>query len=360
LKSLDDGMSSFYVFFLFFAFFFFFFFFFFSQSQDLFCSRHRRRMRVLVIGDSTPLAKVLIAALIASEEFGGVTLFSKTRNRMWSEVAGASEKLSLKVVEMNALATHSQAFTDVDAVFCCLDGVSEGADDAVVTAAQLCRGGNVEHFCPIIGSGVGDREPSSKALEALHQRLLSFLIPHVSLWHVAARRKPLLLSLSREASVDPTILSLALLECILAYRDRLNVESAPSAIYDQTCALAFSKLYEERLLRQKDPTIALSPRGSVGGSASPSSARSPVISPRSSATSASSTGGGGSGGVGGGSGGSASAAAAAAAAASVSANGAPLSVSSATAAGVTANGNGTTTAALNNAVSPRRRRHHRR
>lgn len=307
-------------------------------------------MRVLVIGDSTPLAKVLIAALIASEEFGGVTLFSKTRNRMWSEVAGASEKLTLKVVEINALATHSQAFTDADAVFCCLDGDAEGGDDAVVTAAQLCRGGNVEHYCPIIGSGVSDREPSSKTLEALHQRLLSFLIPHVSLWHVAARRKPLLLSLSREASVDPNILSLALLECILAYRDRLNVESAPSAIYDQTCALAFSKLYEERLLRQKDPTIALSPRGSTsaGGSASPSSARSPVISPRAGGAAAGASGAAGGGAT----------TTTTATTTTVGANGvtAPTPVPG----GAAANGNGATAAALNNVVSPRRRRHHRR
>jgi hypothetical protein len=329
LKNHDDGeQKTLFIFYDWLAFF-----------QLFFQSRHRRRMRVLVIGDSTPLAKVLIAALIASEEFGGVTLFSKTRNRMWSEVAGASEKLTLKVVEIDALATHSQAFTDADAVFCCLDGEAEGGDDAVVTAAQLCRGGNVEHYCPIIGSGVNDREPSSKTLEALHQRLLSFLIPHVSLWHVAARRKPLLLSLSREASVDPTILALALLECILAYRDRLNVESAPSAIYDQTCALAFSKLYEERLLRQKDPTIALSPRssgGGGGGSASPSSARSPVISPRTTGTVGAS---------GGASNGSATAAVAGAA------NGAASSAPATT---------GATATALSNAVSPRRRRHHRR
>lgn len=303
-------------------------------------------MRVLVIGDSTPLAKVLIAALIASEEFGSVTLFSKTRNRMWAEVAGASEKLTLKVVEINALATHSLAFKDADAVFCCLDGESEGGDAAVVTAAQLCRGGNVEHFCPIIGSGVNDREPSSKLLEALHQRLLGFLIPHVSLWHVAARRKPLLLSLTRELSVDPTILSLALLECVLAYRERLSVESAPSAIYDQSCALAFSKLYEERLLRQKDPSIALSPRAGGSGGASPSSARSPVISPRAAVNNASSSS------VAAASGGPQPSTFAAA----VSTGG---TASSATV-GSGSNGNNGTGSGIHNAVSPRRRRHHRR
>jgi hypothetical protein len=218
-------------------------------------------MKALVLGDTTPVAKALIAALIACSEFSSVTLLAKERNRMWAELAGASEKLTCKVIEFDALASAHAAFADVDVVFCCLDAESEKGDSAVVVAAQLCKGSNVEHYCPIIGSAPTDCELPAKALETLHQRLLHFLLPHVSLWHVATKKKTLLLSPRRaELVIEPRVLAPALLECALAYRDRISVESAPSSIYDQSCALAFSKLYEERLLRLKDPQVALSPR----------------------------------------------------------------------------------------------------
>jgi hypothetical protein len=203
-----------------------------------------------------------------------VTLLAKERNRMWAELAGASEKLSCRVIEFDALASAHSAFADVDTVFSCLDPDAEKGDAALLVAAQLCKGSNVEHFCAVVGSAPNDRELSAKALDALHQRLLHVLVPHVSLWHVATKKKTLLLSPRRaDLVIEPRVLALALLECALAYRDRLSVESAPSAIYDQSCALAFSKLYEERLLRLKDPQVALSPRSM------PVSPRSPRAAP---------------------------------------------------------------------------------
>ncbi len=193
---------------------------------------------------------------------------------MWAELAGASEKLSCRVIEFDALASAHSAFADVDTVFSCLDPDAEKGDAALLVAAQLCKGSNVEHFCAVVGSAPNDRELSAKALDALHQRLLHVLVPHVSLWHVATKKKTLLLSPRRaDLVIEPRVLALALLECALAYRDRLSVESAPSAIYDQSCALAFSKLYEERLLRLKDPQVALSPRSM------PVSPRSPRAAP---------------------------------------------------------------------------------
>ena len=219
-------------------------------------------------------------------QFGTVTLLSKERNRMWAELAGASEKLTMRVVEFDALAVQASAFGDADVVFACLDNESEGGDTALLLAAQLCRSGGVEHFCAIVGSAPSDRELSSKALEALHQRLLRIMVPHVSLWHVAAKKKPLLLSPRRSSDlvIEPRVLALALLECALAYRDRVTVESAPSATYDASCALAFSKLFEERQLTRKDPSIAVSPRGTASAaSLSPRSPRSPAAPPATSA-----------------------------------------------------------------------------
>lgn len=310
-------------------------------------------MKALVLGDTTPLAKTLIAALIAADEVcfvlfffffsrwrvgqrdtpdqvGTVTLLNKERNRMWAELAGASEKLTMRVVEFDALAVQASAFGDADVVFACLDSASEGGDTPLLLAAQLCRSGGVEHFCAIVGSATSDRELGSKALEALHQRLLHVLVPHVSLWHVAQKKKPLILSPRRSSDlvIEPRVLALALLECALAYRDRVTVESAPSAIYDASCALAFSKLFEERQLRIKDPSL-VSPRGPA--SAASLSPRSPR-SPRPAAAPAPSS------------------AAAAAATADTAAAAAPAASNGAVAA-----------AAATEAVSPRsgRRRHHR-
>jgi hypothetical protein len=227
------------------------------------------------------VAKALIAALISCNEFGSVMLLAKERNRMWAELAGASEKLTCRVIEFDALASAHSAFADVDTVFSCLDPDAEKGDAAVLVAAQLCKGSNVEHFCAVVGSAPNDRELSAKALDALHQRLLHVLVPHVSLWHVATKKKTLLLSPRRaDLVIEPRVLALALLECALAYRDRLSVESAPSAIYDHSCALAFSKLYEERLLRLKDPQVALSPRSL------PVSPRSPRAAPAAAAAAA--------------------------------------------------------------------------